>query len=569
VLGLLVGLASLAAATGCTAVDDLTEPSCTYNVAPGSANFGASGGPGQLNVSASGVCAWTVADPPAWITINGSRSGNGDGTVSFSVAPNPDQTSRTATFAVATRTVTINQSAAPCTITVEPTTTSFGAAGGRGAVNIGGPPGCAWAATTDIGWIRLRDPRQGTGNGRVEFDVDPNPGSDGRAGTIQIGGQGVVVSQDGMSSAPPGPPASSCSVSLSPPSASVGAGGGTASFTVSASDGCAWTASADQGWIRVTSGGSGSGPGTIRVAVDPNSSSSARAGSVSAGGQSVAVLQGGAGGQTCGYAVSPTSAAAAATGGAGTIQVGAPAGCNWTAVSSQPWLTITDGNAGAGNGTVQYAVAPNTTTSARTAVVTINGITTTITQAAATTAAPPPALNCSVAIAPSSAGAPASGVTGATVQVTAPAGCAWTATTGDPWIAITAGATGTGNGTVQYTVAPYTGLTPRSGTVTIGGQTFTVTQAAVLPPPTCTYALSPTSFQFSPGRQQGTIQVTAGAGCSWTATSSATWLTFTSGTSGTGNGSVAIEAAPNNSGAARSATVTIGGQTVTVTQRGN
>jgi hypothetical protein len=42
---------------------------------------------------------------------------------------------------------------------------------------------------------------------------------------------------------------------------------------------------------------------------------------------------------------------------------------------------------------------------------------------------------------------------------------------------VTAGASGTGNGTVSFTVAANTGAA-RSGTLTIGGQTFTVTQAA-------------------------------------------------------------------------------------------
>ena len=37
---------------------------------------------------------------------------------------------------------------------------------------------------------------------------------------------------------------------------------------------------------------------------------------------------------------------------------------------------------------------------------------------------------------------------------------------------------GTGNGTVAYTVTANPNFSPRTGTITVGGQTFTVTQEA-------------------------------------------------------------------------------------------
>ena len=43
------------------------------------------------------------------------------------------------------------------------------------------------------------------------------------------------------------------------------------------------------------------------------------------------------------------------------------------------------------------------------------------------------------------------------------------------------GASGTGNGTVAFSIAANTGSTSRSGTLTVGGQTFTVTQAGAAP----------------------------------------------------------------------------------------
>jgi len=54
--------------------------------------------------------------------------------------------------------------------------------------------------------------------------------------------------------------------------------------------------------------------------------------------------------------------------------------------------------------------------------------------------------------------------------------------------------------------------------------------------------------------------------CSWTAASNASWLTITSPTSGNGNGGITYSVA-RNTGPARTGTMTIAGQTFTVTQQ--
>jgi Zn-dependent metalloprotease len=83
---------------------------------------------------------------------------------------------------------------------------------------------------------------------------------------------------------------------------------------------------------------------------------------------------------------------------------------------------------------------------------------------------------CTYSISPTSASQPAGGGTGS-VSVTAGAGCSWTATSNATFITITGGSSGSGNGTVTYSVAANTATTSRTGTLTIAGKTFTVTQA--------------------------------------------------------------------------------------------
>ena len=87
------------------------------------------------------------------------------------------------------------------------------------------------------------------------------------------------------------------------------------------------------------------------------------------------------------------------------------------------------------------------------------------------------AATCSFAITPARATLDQPGGPG-TVTVTVEAGCTWTAVSNDSWITVTSGASGSGNGTVTYSVAPYTGRPKnRNGTITIAGQTFTVKQS--------------------------------------------------------------------------------------------
>lgn len=82
------------------------------------------------------------------------------------------------------------------------------------------------------------------------------------------------------------------------------------------------------------------------------------------------------------------------------------------------------------------------------------------------------------------------------------AGCEWLAVSDVPWI--TTSSSGSGNGIVEYTVAGNTGA-DRSGTITVGEQTFTVSQLAPTIVPT-TIQLGASSFSGS--EEQGTISIT-------------------------------------------------------------
>jgi hypothetical protein len=85
-----------------------------------------------------------------------------------------------------------------------------------------------------------------------------------------------------------------------------------------------------------------------------------------------------------------------------------------------------------------------------------------------------PNSSCSYALSPSSA-AVGAGAGSGTFSVTASAGCTWSATSSASWL--TTSSSGSGNGTVQYFVAANAGGA-RTGTITVGGSSFTVSQAS-------------------------------------------------------------------------------------------
>ena len=102
---------------------------------------------------------------------------------------------------------------------------------------------------------------------------------------------------------------------------------------------------------------------------------------------------------------------------------------------------------------------------------------------------------------------------------------------------------------------------PRSGNVTIAGQTVSISQHG-----TCsTYDVSPTSFDFDGAGGTGTIMVTSATGCAWTAVSNDPWITVVSGSAGAGAGTVSILVA-ENPGNLRNGSLTVAGRNVTVRQ---
>ena len=269
-----------------------------------------------------------------------------------------------------------------------------------------------------------------------------------------------------------------CSYAVTPLSASATAAGGSFSLTVTAQTGCSWTAASNASWITLASGNSGNGNGKVSYSVAANNITAARTGSITVGGATVAITQSAA---SLSYSLSPTSASFPAAGGSGSVAVSvSPSGASWTASSTASWITFVSGSSGNGNGKVSYSVAANSTTSARTGSIAVGSASVAITQAAASS---------SYSLSPTSASFPAAGGSGSVVITVSPSGASWTATSNASWISISSAKSGAGKATLAYSVTSNS-AGARSGTLTIAGLTFTVTQAAAQTPLACSYQIS-------------------------------------------------------------------------------
>jgi Putative binding domain, N-terminal/Viral BACON domain len=178
----------------------------------------------------------------------------------------------------------------------------------------------------------------------------------------------------------------------------------------------------------------------------------------------------------CTSSVTPTSVSVSSIGSTSALSVVSGTNCTWTAVSMVPWITVNSAT-GHGIGQVNYTVAANTTGVVRIGTMTVAGQTVTFTQAAS---------SCTYSVTPTSVSVAAIGGPSA-LSVSSGTSCSWTAVSNVAWITITSGASGSGIGGVNYTVATNTGVA-RTGTLTVAGQTVTFSQAAgsgsgATPPP--------------------------------------------------------------------------------------
>ncbi|HEX4319689.1 MAG TPA: choice-of-anchor D domain-containing protein [Acidobacteriaceae bacterium] len=339
---------------------------------------------------------------------------------------------------------------------------------------------------------------------------------------------------------------------------------------------CTWTATSTVPWAVVLeaynndanfnpinasgTGGPIKGSGEISIAFAPNTGSASRSGSITIGTETVNFTQ--EGGATCDFPLTPSSAAGAAVGGAGSFKVTTGTNCTYFVESEADWITIPQASGLlTGTASPNYSYAANVGPP-RTGAVLVGGEVFTVNQAAPT---------CYYTLSTTAASLPVTGGTGSIGVTPSSPSCAWTAKSSNTAaLSVTSGASGTGNGTVNYSVPANAGG-PQTVTITVGDTTgytvFTETQASAY---TCSFSLSPAVVSVPSNGTSNFILINASFHmCKWTANSSdPTALSIKQNPSGMGTAAIYYAVAQNTSTSPRVLTIVAGCETFTVNQDG-
>jgi hypothetical protein len=558
---------------------------CTFAVSPTKKEIGAKGGKVEFKVNAnSSTCAWSVTKPSSsapWKIASG-QNGRGDGEATISVNENTTSKSRSMNITIAGKRVTITQAGAvqqtpPCDPQLtESLSGTFPAEGQRILLHVKAAPGCRWSFSVIPVSSLYFEPPQGSGNATVGLLIPSNTGALPRKSEIKFAGRTIVFNQNastpgggGAGTSPnPGP----CTITATPTSFTGSGGKGTLKVTKTSKCGTI-TLKSTATWLSLSqSQVTATGDVTFNVPEGPTRSAditiTTASGSVSGGPFKVT--------QTATSTTPPAACTALrgvlspdtllATAGKSQLTIQPTGNCtSITATSDQAWLSLkitgTNGEA--------FATA-NTSAVARTAKITLRSGSITssvsITQAGQTTA---PAV-CTITLDKTSI---QFGKTSSSMPIAVRANrtdCPWsvgsvnTATTPSTWVRVSP-TSGVGSGTVNVSVDAAS-IQGRQATFTIAGVTVTVKQDGTIGVPggSCQcvgpacganmqMSVSPGSFPKAGG--SGTITVNAPNSCQWTIDAAPSWIKYTNGNRGTGNGSIRFTVEPNNSGVSRQVTI--------------
>ena len=593
-----------------------TVPGCTYSISPTSLSVPAEQTLRNVTVTASAAgCGWTASPGANWISVTSGSAGSGSGTVSLQMAANVDTAARSGAVTIAGISLTVNQAspsscAAPAINLNTPTPGTLSSTGVCRSLYRGSDYNAARFSFAGTAGQQIRIMEESPAfdaylylvgpNGQVVAEDDDGAGNLNAAipnltGYITLPTTGTYTIEatafDGGADGPfwlvvlpagGGDTARLVSGVASPvtlPS--------TAAGTYFPDRSAAWqivvpsdatrlevqlttqtpgadndlfvhfggiAGLSDQGYVLADHSAQ-TLSGNESIVVTPTSSPVLRAGTyyitlasfasylASAGTLTATVTAPSV--PTASVTLSATSATVGAGGGSGSVTVTPTPSdySSWTVTGAPAWLTATK----SGN-TVNWTATANGSVSGRNATLNIGGQSYSVTQAGMTG---------SVALSASSATAPAAGGSGSVTVTPTPSDySSWTVTGAPSWFT----ATKSGN-TVNWTAAANNSVSSRTATLSIGGQSYTVTQSGM----TGSVSLSTPSASATASGGSGSVTVTPTPSdySSWTVTGAPSWLTATK----SGN-SVNWTAAANNSVSSRTATLNIGGQSYSVTQTG-
>jgi hypothetical protein len=155
-------------------------------------------------------CDWSAQSGATWLAVT-PPSGNGSASLTVTVQPNDETSTRGSSIALGNLTLPVAQSAAAQAVTtpapVDSCATlalsrpgdifSAGESTGAQSFDVNAASQCLWSAAPDAAWITVSAGATGAGNGTVKFRLERNIGTQLRTGNIIVGTKTFTVNQEG------------------------------------------------------------------------------------------------------------------------------------------------------------------------------------------------------------------------------------------------------------------------------------------------------------------------------------------------------------------------------------
>jgi len=341
-------------------------------VSPSSRSVSSAAGSTTFDVSSN--VSWSVSDDAGWLNVS-PTSGSNNGTLTANYDENTSSSSRTGTITVTgsgiTRNVTVVQEGQTTSnyLTVSPS--SQNVSSGAGSTTFSVDSDLDWTSSDDASWLSV-SPASGNGNATLTASYDANGTTSSRTATITVTGGGitrtVTVVQAGQTVDP--------FLTVSPANHDVTVNGGSVTFSIESN--VTWSVTDNTDWLAKTPK-DGTGNGTLTANYEANNTANIRVATITITGagitRTVTVTQAAAAPY---LTVSPSTQNVADTAGSSSFTISS--NVDWTLTDDSDWLSAVPPS-GSGELTFNASYDANTSSSSRTATITVsgNGITRTVT----------------------------------------------------------------------------------------------------------------------------------------------------------------------------------------------
>ena len=163
--------------------------SCTYSASPTNQLVANTGGTAIIQVNATSGCFWQASTASTWLNPAVS-SGNGNGSATFTAAPNATGSTVVGSITLGGLNATVTQPATVCNYALSPTQISAPAAGQNGNITV--TTSCPLVVSSNASWLIPYNL-----GSSVAYTISANTTASTRLATLLIGNQSVAVSQAG------------------------------------------------------------------------------------------------------------------------------------------------------------------------------------------------------------------------------------------------------------------------------------------------------------------------------------------------------------------------------------